>query len=196
MPFLRMRASVVPPGGWTFPTPHGVIVGLSVEDLVAKVTSYRRANLLPLGDVEQDIEAHVCAKWPDQCHGSEGTMPSKADAARASGAGNLGARVAMWLVAAMQDGSAADHVDAETTLGRAAICRECVAMKPATLGCCGLSEADATRLVTLLRKGKTSTADLGGCEVMGFYCSVAVLLKRERLPSATGQLAPNCWMKP
>lgn len=62
---MLISHSVMPPGGWVFTTEKGVkLVGETFDLLKKNIISHKLANMLPLGDVEADIENQYVQRFP------------------------------------------------------------------------------------------------------------------------------------
>lgn len=58
-----------PPGGWEVPDPNSgrLFKGETFNELVKKLTAYRRDNGFPAGDPAEEIHTHLCSKFPERC---------------------------------------------------------------------------------------------------------------------------------
>lgn len=66
MPSFRGRIShgVKPPGGWKFQQGDIIISGNDWMDLIKNVREHRKANKIPLGNVEGECEDYVLSIHP------------------------------------------------------------------------------------------------------------------------------------
>jgi hypothetical protein len=178
----------------------GIILAATREELFRRVTDFRRANGLELGDPQGEWTRWVCEEWPDMCQkvpdlpGGPNYSPHASAQTSAQTTGNLGNRVADWLGRVY----ASQYIDAfvpETQArDRAKICRVCIRndeLKP----CCGRNIGDTNQMSLLLRKGRGEGNDLGGCLSLGIDNRLAVHLPEELLPRDLQDAPATCWMR-
>jgi hypothetical protein len=189
-------------GGWHwFPTPFGgKILAATREELWVKITDFRRANQLPLGNPQDEWTRWVCETWPDVCittadlPGQPGYSPHASGQVSPQSAGSLGNRVSDWLSRVYATQYVDTLVPETQAAERAQICRLCIRndeLKP----CCGRNIGDTNRLSLLLRAGRSQGNDLGGCLSLGIDNRLAVQLPADLLPKEFLDAPATCWLR-
>lgn len=61
---MKISHGLVPPGGWKFKQGQFTIEGDHFEDLVQNVRYHRISNIMPEGNVVDDIENQIIKQFP------------------------------------------------------------------------------------------------------------------------------------
>lgn len=213
MPLLKLRnEKLTPPGYWRvdklFRTPSpglasDYIYGGDLADLVKKVTEYRIANGLLLGDIDAQVQDWLCRNTEAQCRAAN--PANKVQSRKAKGVDV--ARFLMAMAAWMKSDECVPQEEAER---RASICSGCkfnVAIDDqACLGCFGL----ASRVLQVIGDRHTKfDSTLAHCAVCGCHTGVSAFVpmsilakvhETEEFPDDTGQVEPDgtptrCWKR-
>lgn len=199
---MRLSKGRSPPtdgiDAYHLPLPDGTVIhGKSIELLIRNVFEYRvRANLDP-GNIEADIDAYYCAKWPAFCAEAQ-TGLGKSPKQQSQDMLN---RVSRWASSAahrMPRGgyplvilSEAEH--------RAAICAACPKNGGWRSGCGGC-DGTTLQIVQSLKQLKKTTKDgnLSACQIGGWENSAAAWMPADALPVSDADraaLPAQCWRK-
>lgn len=194
----RLNRGRVPPGDGvaTYHYPQGAVVihGNTREELVRNIFEYRMRNGLAIGDIEADVDAYYCAKWPGFCNDSEpGTGKPPRDV--------MLNRVTTWVAGAAQqmprggyEMTAADEAER-----RAAICTQCRKNTAWKVGCAGCSSVTSQLILAVKKNRKTSRdGSLMACEVGSWENGAAAHLPVTALPlheALRAELPDECWRK-
>lgn len=176
MPLLKLKyQNETPPGYWRFPRkpelssssdPRDFIWGGDLQDLIAKVHSYRVANGLDLGSPEQEVQDWICRNTGAQCLPANPPTPVPGRKARGADVARFMSAMVSW----MKSNETVPQAEAES---RAELCSNCIynadVDDAGCLGCFGM----AARVMTIIgdRNTRVSSA-LKFCNVCG--CSNAV----------------------
>ena len=96
---MKLNRGKQPPNGWHFKVAEGVVLhAVNEEELIKQIFEYRLRNNIPVGDIERDIDAYYCARWPTACH-KEPIDHSPDTAPRAPLSETLLNRVSRWAAA-------------------------------------------------------------------------------------------------
>jgi hypothetical protein len=187
---MTFNQNLYPPDGYIFHDEDGVLHrGDSWKNLRELVTDYRARNGKPPGDLEREIDAYHCAKYPGLCHAD---IPLPPQPPRGT---HLTARVLNWLGHLMQEvrRSATRFVSREEAKRRAAICAVCPAQSslPDVCETC-ISTIKSSRRVTLGEEGPVHKS-LHPCGILGEDAQISVHL--EQKPSTEAALPAHCWRK-
>lgn len=173
---------------------------INEEKLHALIFEYRARNNLPIGDIEADIDAFYCERFPSACHKEPSDyFPEKGrPAPPREPMLNRVTRWAAYMVTRMPRGGFQLVSQAEADR-RNAICAKCPKNIPWKNGCAGCSATTAT-LLTQLRQMKSSKqqGNLMACAVIGHDNVTAVWLPTETNPLTEDQiklLPKECWRK-
>ncbi len=200
---MRMNRSVGPPGGHHFPVSENVTLRAVTWKLLHEaIYSWRVENSMPLGDIEHDMDAYYCSKWPERC------APDAADNQWPAGVSpddKMSDRVVKW-IGSMLDARRLPQggwplAPIKTAEARAAACAACHRNKPFPSTCspCDESVNRASARVRNHRSNGDNHA-LHGCEVFSWDCAAACHLADESLGIAADdprrKLTPLfCWMR-
>ncbi|HUD76207.1 MAG TPA: hypothetical protein VMQ76_14125, partial [Terracidiphilus sp.] len=190
----------VPHGGWNFPVAEGVkLEGQTEEILTKNIYEYRLRNNIPIGDIEQDINAYYCKNWPDNCVKEAHEMGGpRAEFPHSEPIGNRVARWASMLLHSMPPGGHKLVMQPEAT-SRARVCIDCPKNTPWRGGCGGCSKSAVTLLAQLRKTNRTPhDGNLMACGVTGWDNCTAAWCTEAQLPITEEQRAAmpdKCWRK-
>jgi hypothetical protein len=199
---LRLSHGRSPPtdgkAAYHFPvTPSVTLHGKTLDELRTVIHEYRLRQNMPLGDVDTDIDAYYCGKWPTFCHDAkDGIGPSVREKSAA-----MMRRVSQWvagLIHKMPRGGyeLVTQKEADT---RATICAECPQKGPWRSGCGGCDASTLTLLQQVKQLKRTSKdGNLASCSIGGWENSSAIWLPESCLPLSEAQkntLPAPCWRK-
>lgn len=181
-----------------FPVGGGVVIhGNTLDKLIQNVFEYRIRNNIEPGNIEADIDAYYCAKWPTFCHDDKAGVGLSATAQ----AKEMLNRVSRWissLVHRMPRGGFLLVLASEAE-ERAIICAGCPRNGNWRSGCGGCDAATLQLLQQVKSLRKTSRdGNLGACQIGGWEMSSAVHLPSTCTPITDEQRAEmpaNCWRK-
>ena len=182
---------VIPPGGWQYPEGENTVRGDTHEDLIAKLTAYRIANQIVLGNPEQDIERYVCQQFPSYCGTDSNQLPPPRTAPR-----TFRERVTSWAANRYQYAGGIELEDEETAEARAQVCVNCPSNQEWRAGCPPCIAATERTLLVINQNRKTKTVVLG-CAIAGHENQTACYLPPKHLKHKNqylSQLPPRCWM--
>lgn len=149
--------------------------GVNFEALYASVIRFRRSNSIPIGlGLENELEAAICAKYPDECKETDITVPPKP---RTVSYRELltGTKVMVSLLSAGRP-----LVSAEEANRRANICVTCRHNVQFTRPCGGLCPELQKIVATIVGNQKVAAQDdLKSCHICGCYLQSAVWLPLE-----------------
>ena len=171
----RLKSRILMPHGGLFyikdPLTGYPLEGTMFNMLFDRAVAYRRANSIPIGlDFEEQIEAQVCEKYPDECEinrralGIPGVQPGLYDVARAS---------AIMIKHKVSE----ELVPQEEANRRAAICAVCPLRAQMTLPCSRCFSA-LENVVGWIVGGRGTPHDekLAACGICKCYISASVWL--------------------
>lgn len=183
------------PQGWRYPQEirdhKQWIEGSDYNGLITKVTKFRIANNISLGNPENDIDAYYCNRWPNYCAPTAGRLPPPRTQPR-----TFRERVTSWAANRYEHAGAIALVNQETADSRAAICAECPYNKTWREGCPPCIE-QTDRTLVLIRQAKTTNPSIMGCIVSGQDNTTAAFLPEKFLRHRNKfekELWPKCWM--
>jgi hypothetical protein len=172
----RLISRIISPNGGRIyvedPLTKFPIEGTTFNMVYDRAVAYRRANSLPIGlDFEEEIEAQVCQRYPQECEvnkrglGVSLVAPGLYDVARASAI----------MIKHKVDGS--ELVSQDEANRRAQICRACPLRAQMTLPCSRCFSA-LENVVGWITGGRGTPYDekLSACGVCKCYISAAVWL--------------------
>lgn len=189
---VAFNRNLYPPDGRVFIEGDGTrFRGDSWRDLEAKVTEYRRLRGVPIGDVSADINAQLCAKYPNFC--GDTTPRPIANAHSLS----FNQRVLHWVAHAMglkrANPTLFTRVPDEEAAERAAICARCPAQQGLVQSCeACIRSIDSGRKV-LLDGVPSRHQNLLPCRVLAEDTVVTVHLNQPQVSSS--DLPDACWRK-
>ena len=197
---MRLPNGRVPPGGWWHDIAPGVTLRAATKELLIKVIfEYKLRNNIPQGDIDREIDAQYCTRYPDACY----KEPQDSGLPAIPGASNetIFNRVARWaaFLAAKMPRGGIPLIGEGQALERAKVCQTCQFNVPWRGGCASCSRSTATLLMQIkgLRKNEMD-GKIWACQITGSENSVNVHLQQEFVPitdSARGQLPERCWRK-
>ena len=196
----RVIEAVVMPGGWHKPEKNRLgqdmpqpVRADTYKMLVQAVIKFRADNIIPIGDVESDVEEYICSNFPHMCHNVPGASVTVTVTRGPSQAQTRTDRMLQWLDGQISDHSAEKLVLRSEAQRRADICRKCPYNVRWNEGCGTCAEA-VNRLSTILRSGNDTPhgKDLKCCQVLNHENRAAVWLP---LSSHDPNLPGRCWVK-
>jgi hypothetical protein len=203
---------VMMPGGWHYNEGTKMIVeeAESYVDLIEKLSRYRAANGMALGDPQGDIDRYICTAFPNMCGRKPAAPEEGVDPVELSYGKPLKKspreRVMQWAVNRMQRSGQIEFVDREVAEGRALVCRKCQARRQwnePIEGCpgCQTYVEEAEAMLVKLRANKTTPViGIEGhcCDIAGHDLETAVWLEEPALrhrKNYEGQFPWFCWLK-
>lgn len=197
---MKLGRGKVPPNGWHFEVaPNVKLEAINEEELVKLIFEYRLRNNLPIGEIERDIDAYYCARWPQACHKEANDWSPSAPSAPPSEP--LLNRVARWAAVMIHGMPKGGYplISADEASKRANVCVGCPKNQPWRTGCTGCSSSTATVLAQIRKLQVTKQqGNLMGCGVCGWDNGTAVWLERGVLPLTDVQektIPDRCWRK-
>lgn len=202
----RLNRGRLPPtdngqGGWHYPVAEHVILRGQTEEILTKqIFEYRLRNNLPIGDIERDIDAYYCNRWPQACHlEAKDTDGQPKPAQRRT---SLIERIALWASTAFRTMPKGGY-ELESTpeaIRRAQACLGCPKNVSWRSGCSSCN-ASTNKLLLELRKLRKTPHDgnLLACDVIGADNQSSVHLPISATPiteEQRSQLPSHCWRKP
>lgn len=199
----RVIQSIVMPGGWHKPEkdrsgrdlPEPVRAD-TYKDLIAAVAKFRADNVIPIGDVEADVENYICQNFPHMCHNVPGAeVTVTISTGNKSAFQTLTDRTIQWLDEKIDNHSIDKLVLAPEAKRRADICAKCKFNQRWNSNCGACFEA-ITRMSSVLRYGNDvpNGKDLYSCQILGHENRSAVWLKASELKTSH-DLPQPCWCK-
>lgn len=189
------KKNLWPPGGRYFIDEDGIKhKGDNWQQVVLRVTNYRKRAGKPPGDPEGELKAQVCARLPELCRPEEPKRVMRAaPPVGRNQVGPMTERVLKWIAEMLREARAGrlSRVSAAEAARRAAICAQCPMNRQLNQSCgtCKRSRADATKAIT----GKAANDKLGGCKVLHTDNGIAVWLE---LPADNRDGLPgHCWRR-
>lgn len=199
----RLISRILMPHGGRFyiedPLTKHPIDGTTFDMVVNRAMDYRRANSIPIGlDFEEEIEAQVCRRYPDECEVNKRALgvslvaPGLYDVVRGS------------MVMINHKAHASQLVSQEEATRRAGICYKCPLRAQMTLPCARCMSALENVVNTITGSHSTPFDEkLSACAICKCYLSASVWLPldtqcigvtddmRERFAFARDNF--NCW---
>jgi GH24 family phage-related lysozyme (muramidase) len=192
--------SIVMPGGWHKPEKDRLgrdmpepIRADTYKELIEAVVKFRADNMIPIGNVREEVNEYICSSYPHMCHGvpgaevtitvTQGTVQSLTD------------EMIQWLDRQVENHSPETLELAEEAQRRAAICKMCPYNIQWNSGCGSCSDA-VNRLSTILRVGKTlsNASQLRACQILKHENRAAVWLRLDKIGNSP-ELPGECWAK-
>jgi hypothetical protein len=179
---------------WHYDVAPGVLLTAASEEiLIAEISEYRARNGIPAGDIEKDLDAYYCGKWPTFCNkDAQDFVPS----APVNYQRPIRDRVAQWVVAmiAKLPKGGFSLVNKPEAEARAVICITCPKNVPWRTGCRGCTNSTQA-LVQQVKQTKRLPQDqqLYACAAAGWPNEDSVWIKKEDLERKDG-LDARCWM--
>lgn len=199
----RVIQAIVMPGGWHKPEkdrsgrnmPEPIRAD-TYTDLIAAVAKFRADNVIPIGNVEQDIEDYICANFPHMCHNVPGAQVSIVSVSRISPAQTLTDKTILWLESKIDNHSVDKLVLDPEAKRRAEICAKCKFNQKWNSNCGACFEA-ISRMSSIVRYGNDvpQGKSLYSCQILGHENRAAVWLNASEL-STSHDLPSHCWRKP
>jgi hypothetical protein len=196
----RVIEAVVMPGGWHKPEKDRLgrdmpqpIRADTYKLLVQAVIKFRADNIIPIGDVEAEVEEYICSNFPHMCHHVPGATVAVTVTRQPSEIQSRTDRMLQWMSGQIQDHSAEKLVLRGEAQRRADICRKCPYNVRWHEGCGTCSEA-VNRMSIILRSGHDTVngRDLKSCQVLSHENRSAVWLP---ISSQDPNLPARCWAK-
>lgn len=187
---MIFNPNLYPPDGYIFRDAEGILHrGDSWRDLRRVIADFRTRNGRPVGDLDAEINAYHCGKYPGLCHGENPIPPQPP---RGS---NLTARVLNWLAHLMGElrRNGVRFVSREQAAIRGEICSKCPAQSslPTVCDAC-IATITSARRVALGEAGPVHKS-LHPCGILGEDCQISVHL--EQKPSDERALPAGCWRR-
>lgn len=184
----NINKNIYPKGGYYFVDSDGSrhVAAEGWAGVIARVKAYRKRRGVAEGNVEEEVIAQACQRYPVLCHEDDGRRQEQL---RKS---SLKTKILTWL--AWLRGYKEKHfVEDALARERATICATCSNNQPLQDGC-----ASCRATVTALRKeilGPHRFIDgrLNGCLAMGEDLPVVVHLEMTAVDRA--ELPAHCWRK-
>lgn len=195
---LFVPDGVYPDGGWTLANPPLFAAGF--EQLVEKLTEYRRMAGIPVGDPRADVLAEICGRGPGRCRESDpgGTaVVAKTDTGAEIYPKQLQPFVLSWLGHELQragNGNRRARVAPGEARRRAALCLRCPAHLDTLTGCAPCQAGIREARDILAPKPPVDPETLGGCAA--YRADVSVLTTLDFHPSPPFEKvrrSPDCW---
>lgn len=196
----RVITALVMPGGWhkpeidragrPLPNP---IRGDTFEHLIENVTKFRTDNLIPLGNVLQDVEDFICATYPRSCGSVRGAKVSIEVSRSQPTAPTITDRMVAWLAGVLNNHSQEKLVLNTEARARAEVCRKCPLNVKWNISC-GSCVEQVGRLSTAVRLGNDVPwgKKLFACKAAGHENRSAVWLRN---PGPRPSNVPaHCWL--
>lgn len=188
---MRFNQNLYPPEGYVFTDAQGVKHrGDSWRNLFWVITEFRKRNGIPVGNVEEDVDAQHCAQYPGLCQ-SDPVVPQPS-----RGGQGLNARVLNWLMhqlSKLRQNGTYPRASLDTAIARSNICVRCPRQQGLSTACSSCIEAvDSTRKAFLGEKGSVNKSLLP-CVALGEDTQISIHL--EQPPVSDPSLPPNCWRK-
>ena len=198
----RVNSALVPPFGFRFPRnfpaeDNSWIESDTFDNLVTAILNYRVTNKLEVGNVEGDVEAYICGRYPNHCTptGSGGTIEATPDEVPK----NLRERVSQWSANRYASIGAIEFVTQEEAQRRANICEGCPHNTNWRFGCPPCI-AHADRDLIMLRQANSvpNQDKLMGCDICGHDNGTSNWMPLDKLQHAKKykeELPDFCWLK-
>jgi len=201
---MKINVNLRPSGGYVFKNSDGSMHrGGNWPIVIQKVIGYRQRHGQSIGNVEEEVMAQACERYPGLCKpeaqnilpGGKGNIkrPSQTVSIRTP---PLKSRVLLWLAhlfSARIRGQIFGYVLADEAAARESICAACPQNQPlGGSGCSSCKKALSDyRDVTIpnLRRFER----LGGCVILGVDLVTSVHLDEIRVDNPS--LPMNCWRK-
>ena len=199
----RVIESIVMPGGWHKPEKDRLGRDLSspiradtYQQLIQAVIKFRADNIIPIGDVESEIEAFICANFPHMCHAIPGAQVTVTITGLPTAhAKSLTDDMLQWLDSKIENHSLESLELRGEAQRRAEICLHCPFNVRWNSGCGACSEA-TNRMSMILRAGNDVPHGnkLTACQILRHENRAAVWMRREILGNSP-ELPGNCWVR-
>jgi hypothetical protein len=199
----RVIDSIVMPGGWHFPVLDRTGKPLpsplrsnSYQQLIQAVIKFRADNVIPIGDVEAEVEEYICSNFPHMCHrvpGASVTVEVKYSLPKQIV--TLTDRMLEWLDSRIENHSIENLELKSEAERRAEICSRCPYNVRWNSSCSTCVDA-VNRMSTILRCGQDTRPGkkLRACQILGHENRAAVWLRRSNLASSP-DLPSHCWLR-
>lgn len=190
------------PGGWHKPEKDRLgrdmsepIRASTYSDLINAVIKFRIDNVIPVGDVEQEIEDYICGNWPHMCHDVPGAQVTVTVEHVSTSAYTLTDRMIQWLDDATEDHSIENLELRSEAQRRAEICLHCPYNVRWNDSCGSCSDA-VNRMSTILRVNEDVPKGdkLRACQILHHENRAAVWLRLDKLGNSA-ELPGHCWVK-
>lgn len=184
---LNKDQQVLPPGGHQFPSHGFTFTAEKFPELCDKVKDFRITNMIPVGDVEQEILRYYLEKWPNMVSPSNSSIKTKS-----SDYFHLWAR---WVGRTWRN-PPKSIVTTKEAEDRAATCSKCPFNKPFDWPKSAESDSLLQRTF-LLRKGCESLPTTGFCSLHKADISVFCFLTTPgAFSEIESQAEPqaSCWV--
>jgi hypothetical protein len=200
----RVLTAMVMPGGWHKPEVDRAgrqlrepIRADTFWDLIAAVTKFRADNLIPIGNVQHDVEEYICEKFPNSCvsRGATAVVEIRVAPPAVNPAQTLTDNMIGWMDKRLNNHSVDRIVIDSEARQRAEVCRKCPMNVKWNTGC-GTCVDAVGRLSTALRLGKDVPGGkrLFACRVLQHENRSAVWLDKS-LVETSPTLPGHCWAK-
>lgn len=185
----KVNVSIAPKTGYFFLEKDGTPVhGTgSWRSVIARVTSYRKRNGLPMGDPRAEVNAQACEREPNNCHDTQD--PVTTAALRVA---SLKGRVLGWLSSIRAQGESVLWGDGENAAARTAVCLGCPAHTAITGGC-GSCKKALTEVRKSLMGPRNIDPRAAACVILGEDVAVNVWIDQKT--SDNPELPPCCWRR-
>jgi hypothetical protein len=197
----RVIESVIMPGGWHKPEKDrlgrdGITVRADTyRQLIAAIIKFRSDNIIPIGNVESELESWLCETYPHMCHQVYGAEVSIFFERGPSPIQEITDKLLQWLDSRIRDHSVNKLELQSEARRRAEICCSCQYNVNWNSNCGTCSEA-VNRMSTILRFGNDvhGSDKLKACQLLGHENRAAIWLKNENVGSSPD--LPNfCWAR-
>lgn len=186
--------NLYPPCGYSYPDPESGLEfsGGNWPEVVAKLTAYRQANGIAVGDPDEEIFGWYCRKFPKYC---EDSKVKRQFVRLARSAAGFASAMQAWIADTFSkvNSRKIGYVSGTTLHERVAICTRCPKQKRWTLGCAGCEKSLMKIVGRMLRGTDSEGRDLAACAVLREETSVSVHLDLK--PVEDPRLPAKCWRR-
>jgi hypothetical protein len=197
--------SIVMPGGWHKPEIDRLgremqepVRASTYQALIEAVTKFRADNVIPIGDVKDEIDEYICTNFPHMCHsivGADVTIHVSHGPRQPRSAKTLTDEMIQTMDQQLSNHSSENLELRQEAQRRADICRKCQYNVRWNNSCGSCVEA-VNRMSTILRSGQdvVHSRELRACQILKHENRSAVWM---RLSGAARNpdLPQHCWAK-
>jgi hypothetical protein len=185
---MRINVNLYPKDGYVFRENDGTLhrSHKGWKDVIARVTSYRKVNGLPIGNPEQEVHDQACRNNPTYC--SEANPLPPVPTTRIS----LKGMVISWMANLRRLSDKVQMVPPALAKERAEVCAKCpfnVALKEGCAPC----KAFVSESRNAILKGRSVDGRLNACEK--FTADAATLVHIDEPTVEKPDLPDHCWKK-
>ena len=198
---MKVIESLIMPGGWHKPEKDRLdrdmpepIRAHTYKQLIEAVTKFRADNVIPIGDVQADVDTYICTNFPRMCHQLSGVTRIGIKQS-ISPMRTLTDKMIQTMDQQIQDHSPENLELKQEAQRRADICASCKFNTRWNSNCGSCVEA-VNRMSGILRAGNFTSKDrtLRACQILKHENRSAVWLRLDKIGQSP-DLPGYCWAR-